>query len=46
MLPPRGPQHRREFKGLGKLAGPLASRDIKKRWEISLEALKATAEEQ
>jgi len=35
-----------EFKGLGKLAGPLASRDIKKRWETSLKALKATAEEQ
>jgi len=35
-----------EFKGLGKLAGPLASRDIKKRWETSLKTLKATAEEQ
>ena len=33
-----------EFKGLGKLAGPLASRDIKKRWETSLQKLKATAE--
>jgi uncharacterized protein YndB with AHSA1/START domain len=35
-----------EFKGLGKLAGPLASRDIKKRWETSLRTLKATAEQQ
>jgi uncharacterized protein YndB with AHSA1/START domain len=35
-----------EFKGLGKLAGPLASRDIKKRWETSLKTLKATAEQQ
>jgi uncharacterized protein YndB with AHSA1/START domain len=33
-----------EFKGLGKLAGPLASRDIKRRWETSLRTLKATAE--
>jgi hypothetical protein len=32
------------FKGLGKLAAPLAARDIKKRWETSLEKLKATAE--
>jgi uncharacterized protein YndB with AHSA1/START domain len=32
------------FKGLGKLAAPIASRDIKKRWESSLERLKATAE--
>jgi hypothetical protein len=32
------------FKGLGKLAAPIASRDIKKRWETSLEKLKATAE--
>jgi hypothetical protein len=32
------------FKGLGKLAAPIASRDIKKRWETSLEQLKATAE--
>jgi carbon monoxide dehydrogenase subunit G len=35
-----------EFKGLGKLATPLASRDIKKRWETSLKALKATAEQE
>ena len=33
-----------EFKGLAKLAAPIASRDIKKRWETSLERLKATAE--
>jgi hypothetical protein len=32
------------FKGLGKLAAPIASRDIKKRWETSLEKLRATAE--
>ena len=32
------------FKGLGKLAAPIASRDIKKRWETSLERLRATAE--
>jgi uncharacterized protein YndB with AHSA1/START domain len=32
------------FKGLGKLAAPIASRDIKKRWETSLEQLKAAAE--
>jgi uncharacterized protein YndB with AHSA1/START domain len=32
------------FKGLGKLAAPIASRDIRKRWESSLERLKATAE--
>ena len=31
------------FKGLGKLAAPIASRDIKKRWETSLERLKAAA---
>jgi hypothetical protein len=30
-----------EFKGLGKFAAPLASGDIKKRWETSLKALKA-----
>jgi len=35
-----------EFKGLGKLAAPIASRDIKKRWESSLETLKAAAEQQ
>jgi carbon monoxide dehydrogenase subunit G len=33
-----------EFKGLGKLAAPIASRDIRKRWETSLETLKAAAE--
>jgi uncharacterized protein YndB with AHSA1/START domain len=32
------------FKGLGKLAAPIASRDIRKRWETSLERLKAAAE--
>jgi len=32
------------FKGIGKLAAPIASRDIRKRWETSLERLKATAE--
>ena len=32
------------FKGLGKLAAPLAARDIGKRWESSLEQLKAAAE--
>jgi uncharacterized protein YndB with AHSA1/START domain len=32
------------FKGLGKLAAPIATRDIKKRWETSLEKLKAAAE--
>src|SRR5919201_6472120 len=31
------------FKGLGKLAAPIATRDIKKRWETSLEKLKAAA---
>jgi hypothetical protein len=35
-----------EFKGLGKLAAPIASRDIRKRWETSLQSLKATAESQ
>ena len=34
------------FKGVGKLAAPIASRDIKKRWETSLKALKATAEQE
>jgi hypothetical protein len=33
-----------DFKGLGKLAAPIASRDIKKRWETSLQKLKAAAE--
>jgi uncharacterized protein YndB with AHSA1/START domain len=32
------------FKGLGKLAAPIASRDIKQRWHASLEKLKAAAE--
>jgi uncharacterized protein YndB with AHSA1/START domain len=32
------------FRGLGKLAAPIASRDIKRRWETSLERLKAAAE--
>jgi hypothetical protein len=34
------------FKGLGKLAAPIASRDIKKRWETSLQKLRAAAEGQ
>jgi uncharacterized protein YndB with AHSA1/START domain len=32
------------FKGVGKLAAPIASRDIKKRWATSLERLRVTAE--
>jgi uncharacterized protein YndB with AHSA1/START domain len=32
------------FKGLGKLAAPIASRDIRKRWETSLEQLRAATE--
>lgn len=32
-----------EFKGLGKLAGPLAARDVKKRWGSSLKNLRDTA---
>jgi len=32
------------FKGLGKLAGPIATRDVKHRWEASLRNLKAQAE--
>jgi hypothetical protein len=32
------------FKGLGKLAAPIASRDVKSRWATSLERLKAAAE--
>jgi hypothetical protein len=32
------------FEGLGKLAAPIASRDIKKRWETSLAKLKAATE--
>jgi hypothetical protein len=31
-------------KGIGKLAAPIASRDIRKRWETSLERLEAAAE--
>jgi uncharacterized protein YndB with AHSA1/START domain len=31
------------FKGLGKLASPIASRDIRKRWEASLEKLRVAA---
>jgi uncharacterized protein YndB with AHSA1/START domain len=33
-----------KFKGLGKLAAPIASRDIRKRWETSLEQLKGATE--
>jgi hypothetical protein len=33
------------FKGLGRLAAPLASRDLRKRWANSLQRLKAAAEE-
>jgi uncharacterized protein YndB with AHSA1/START domain len=33
-----------DFKGLGKLAAPIASRDIRRRWETSLQHLKAAAE--
>jgi hypothetical protein len=32
------------FKGVGKLAAPLASRDIRKRWETSLDKLRVAAE--
>ena len=32
------------FKGVGKLAAPIASRDIRKRWETSLDKLRAAAE--
>jgi uncharacterized protein YndB with AHSA1/START domain len=32
------------FKGIGKLAAPIASRDIRRRWATSLERLKAAAE--
>ena len=35
-----------EFKGLGKLAAPIAARDIGKRWDTSLHNLKAAAEQQ
>ena len=34
-----------QFKGLGRLAAPIGSRDIKKRWETSLKKLKSAAEE-
>jgi uncharacterized protein YndB with AHSA1/START domain len=34
-----------DFKGLGKLAAPIASRDIRKRWETSLQKLKTAAEQ-
>jgi hypothetical protein len=33
-----------DFKGLGKLAAPIASRDIRKRWDASLHKLKDAAE--
>jgi hypothetical protein len=33
-----------DFKGLGKLAAPIASRDIKKRWGASLHKLKDAVE--
>ena len=33
-----------DFKGVGKLAAPIASRDVRKRWQMSLEKLKAAAE--
>ena len=29
-----------EFKGLGKLAGPIAARDVKRRWATSLQKLR------
>jgi uncharacterized protein YndB with AHSA1/START domain len=32
------------FKGIAKLAAPLASRDIKKRWETSLQKLRVAAQ--
>ena len=32
------------FKGLGKLAAPIASRDVRSRWATSLEKLKAAVE--
>ena len=32
------------FRGLGKLAAPIASRDVSKRWATSLERLRAAAE--
>jgi uncharacterized protein YndB with AHSA1/START domain len=33
-----------DFKGLGKLAAPIATRDIRMRWAMSLQHLKAAAE--
>ena len=33
-----------DFKGVGKLASPIATRDIKKRWAMSLQHLKSVAE--
>jgi carbon monoxide dehydrogenase subunit G len=33
-----------DFKGLGKLAAPIASRDIRKRWDASLHKLKDAVE--
>jgi uncharacterized protein YndB with AHSA1/START domain len=39
-------EDRVDFKGLGKLAAPIASRDIRKRWETSLQHLKDAAEEE
>jgi hypothetical protein len=39
-------EDRVDFKGLGKLAAPIASRDIRKRWETSLQQLKDAAEEE
>ena len=33
------------FKGLGRLAAPIGSRDVKRRWETSLQKLKSAAEE-
>jgi hypothetical protein len=32
------------YKGLGKLAAPIASRDIRKRWDASLHKLKDAVE--
>lgn len=32
-----------DFKGLGKLAGPFAARDVRSRWTRSLERLRSTA---
>jgi uncharacterized protein YndB with AHSA1/START domain len=33
-----------DFKGLGKLAAPIATRDVKRRWASSLQNLKSAAE--